>query len=105
AQSLAARRPGTGHPAGTRVGTRTAGPARPGPRSPRVGRPALDPVPDQPPHRRALRHLLRRPVGVWRMLDRLGWSWQVLAARAAERDEQEVTAWRTRVWPRTKEGR
>ncbi|MFW6638496.1 winged helix-turn-helix domain-containing protein [Nocardiopsis algeriensis] len=40
--------------------------------------------------------------GVWRMLDRLGRPWQVPATRAAERGEQEVTAWRTRVWPRTK---
>jgi transposase len=40
--------------------------------------------------------------GVWRMLDRLGLSWQVPAARAAERDEEDIAAWRTQVWPRVK---
>ncbi|WP_116248453.1 winged helix-turn-helix domain-containing protein [Nocardiopsis sp. FIRDI 009] len=42
------------------------------------------------------------PSGVWRMLDRLGLSWQVPAVRAAERDEEDIAAWRTQVWPRVK---
>lgn len=42
------------------------------------------------------------PAGVWRLLKRLGWSRQVPARRAYERDEQEVATWRTEVWPRIK---
>ncbi|MEU5547882.1 winged helix-turn-helix domain-containing protein [Streptomyces sioyaensis] len=37
--------------------------------------------------------------GVWRLLDRLGWSWQVPKVRAVERDEEAVAAWRTETWP------
>lgn len=44
------------------------------------------------------------PSGVWRMMDRLGLSWQVPAVRAAERDEEDIAAWRTQVWPRVKRG-
>lgn len=60
-----------------RTRTRTAAPARSGPHGPWPGRPALNPGPDQPPAQRALGNLLRRPVGVRRMLDRLGRSRQV----------------------------
>jgi transposase len=37
--------------------------------------------------------------GVWRLLDRLGWSWQVPKVRAVERDEEAIAAWRTETWP------
>jgi transposase len=43
------------------------------------------------------------PDGVWRLLKRIGWSWQVPATRAVERDEEAITAWRTEVWPRVKD--
>lgn len=39
------------------------------------------------------------------MLDRLGWFWQALTARAIERDEEEIAAWCTQVWPGTKRER
>jgi transposase len=44
----------------------------------------------------------RAPDGVWRLLRRLGWSWQAPAKRAIERDEKAIIAWRTKVWPRVK---
>ncbi|MCX4784245.1 winged helix-turn-helix domain-containing protein [Streptomyces sp. NBC_01264] len=37
--------------------------------------------------------------GVWRLLDRLGWSWQVPKVRAVERSEEAIAAWRTETWP------
>jgi transposase len=37
--------------------------------------------------------------GVWRLLDRLGWSWQVPKVRAVERNEEAIAAWRTETWP------
>ncbi|MEU0664326.1 helix-turn-helix domain-containing protein [Streptomyces lavendulocolor] len=37
--------------------------------------------------------------GVWRLLDRLGWSWQVPKVQAVERDEEAIAAWRTETWP------
>lgn len=40
------------------------------------------------------------PSGVWRLLRAHGWSRQRPARRALERDEEAVTAWRSRVWPR-----
>jgi transposase len=39
------------------------------------------------------------------LLHRLGWSPQVSAHRAAERDEQAITTWTKEVWPRVKERR
>jgi transposase len=36
------------------------------------------------------------------LLHRLGWSPQVSAHRAAERDEQAITTWAKEVWPRVK---
>src|SRR3954468_24527448 len=36
------------------------------------------------------------------LLHRLGWSVQVPARRAAERDEEQVTAWREETWPAIK---
>ncbi|MFF3404318.1 winged helix-turn-helix domain-containing protein [Streptomyces sp. NPDC002659] len=37
--------------------------------------------------------------GGWRLLDRLGWSWQVPNVRVVERDEEAIAAWRTETWP------
>ena len=39
------------------------------------------------------------------LLHRLGWSVQVPARRAAERDEQQITAWREETWPQIKRPR
>jgi transposase len=36
--------------------------------------------------------------GVDYLLHRMGWSWQVPARRAAERDEQAIAAWREQTW-------
>ena len=40
--------------------------------------------------------------GMWRLLDRIGMSWQVPARRAAERDEAAIAAWRESRWPEVK---
>lgn len=37
------------------------------------------------------------------MLTRIGASWQVPTRRAAERDEEAITAWRREAWPHIKE--
>jgi transposase len=42
------------------------------------------------------------PSGVWRLLKRHGWSRQVPARRAYERDEKAVMTWRSEVWPQVK---
>ncbi|MFI8266296.1 winged helix-turn-helix domain-containing protein [Streptomyces sp. NPDC085665] len=42
---------------------------------------------------------------VWRLLKRHGWSWQALARRALERDEDAVELWKKEVWPRVKASR
>src|SRR3982751_2052836 len=39
------------------------------------------------------------------LLHRLGWSVQVPARRAAERNEQQITAWREETWPEVKRPR
>ena len=39
------------------------------------------------------------------LLHRLGWSVQVPARQAAERDEERITAWREESWPEIKERR
>jgi transposase len=39
------------------------------------------------------------------LLHRMGWSVQVPARRAAERDEEQITAWREETWPEIKERR
>ncbi|MFB6906319.1 helix-turn-helix domain-containing protein [Streptomyces sp. P11-1] len=36
--------------------------------------------------------------GVWYLMDRLGWSWQVPRTQAVQRDEEAITAWRTQTW-------
>jgi len=40
--------------------------------------------------------------GVWRLLQRLGWSCQKPERRAREHDQAAVDRWRQRDWPRTK---
>src|SRR3954467_6450319 len=39
------------------------------------------------------------------LLHRLGWSVQVPARRAAERNEEQIAAWREETWPEIKRGR
>jgi transposase len=41
--------------------------------------------------------------GVWRLLTRIGWSWQTPTRRAVERHEEAIRAWRIEVWPRVKD--
>src|SRR3954449_6408776 len=36
------------------------------------------------------------------LLHRVGWSGQVLARQAAERNEEQITAWREQTWPETR---
>ncbi|MFI8346897.1 winged helix-turn-helix domain-containing protein [Streptomyces sp. NPDC085596] len=36
------------------------------------------------------------------MLKRHGWSWQQLARRAIERDDEAVEVWRKDTWPRVR---
>jgi hypothetical protein len=43
--------------------------------------------------------------GVDLLLHRLGWSVQVPARRAAERNEQQISAWREETWPEIKRPR
>lgn len=40
--------------------------------------------------------------GVWKLLRRHGWSAQVPAHRAVERDDAAVEVWKDEVWPRVK---
>ncbi|MCP3013015.1 winged helix-turn-helix domain-containing protein [Nocardiopsis dassonvillei] len=40
------------------------------------------------------------PSGVWRLLKAMGWSVQVPARRALERDEQAIATWVEQTWPR-----
>ena len=44
-------------------------------------------------------------AGMDLLLHRIGWSVQVPARRAAERDEARITAWREETWPVVKEPR
>jgi transposase len=39
------------------------------------------------------------PPGLDLLLHRLGWSVQIPARRAAERDEEQIAAWREKSWP------
>jgi transposase len=41
--------------------------------------------------------------GVWRLLRRHGWSCQVPARQAVERDEEAIAVWKAEVWPQIKE--
>jgi transposase len=45
-------------------------------------------------------HLTYTEPGVWYLLQRHGWSCQVPARRAIERDQEAITTWRGEVWPR-----
>ena len=46
---------------------------------------------------------IRYHVGhVWKILRRLGWSWQKPARRASERDEEAITRWVREEWPEIK---
>src|SRR3954464_10150533 len=45
------------------------------------------------------------PPGMDLLLHRLGWSVQVPARRAAERDEERIAAWREETWPQIKRAR
>ena len=46
---------------------------------------------------------VRYHVGhVWKVLRRLGWSWQKPARRASERDEEAITRWVREEWPEVK---
>jgi transposase len=40
--------------------------------------------------------------GVWKLLHRHGWSVQVPARRAIERDDEAIEVWKDEVWPRIK---
>jgi transposase len=44
-------------------------------------------------------------AGLDLLLHRLGWSVQVPARRAAERNEEQITGWREQTWPERKERR
>ena len=43
--------------------------------------------------------------GVWKLLRRHGWSAQVPARRALERDDESIEAWKAEVWPQVERGR
>lgn len=46
---------------------------------------------------------IRYHIGhVWKILRRLGWSWQKPARRAIERNEEEITRWVREEWPEIK---
>ncbi|MDX2709185.1 winged helix-turn-helix domain-containing protein [Streptomyces sp. PA03-6a] len=40
--------------------------------------------------------------GVWRLLRRHGWSWQVPLRRSLERSEEVIEVWKAEVWPQVK---
>lgn len=40
--------------------------------------------------------------GVWRLLDRMNWSWQKVQRLAIQRDDETVANWKHRVWLRIK---
>jgi len=40
--------------------------------------------------------------GVWRLLDRMNWSCQKVQRIALQRNDEAITRWRQRVWPRIK---
>jgi transposase len=50
-------------------------------------------------------HLTYSLAGVWKLLKRHGWSCQVPARRAIERDEDAVVVWKTEVWPAVEQPR
>ncbi|MFI6800552.1 transposase [Streptosporangium canum] len=44
-------------------------------------------------------HLSYSLPGVWKLLQRHGWSCQVPSRRASERDEGAIAVWKAEVWP------
>lgn len=40
--------------------------------------------------------------GVWRLLDRMGWSCQKIQRLAIQRNDETIVNWNQRVWPRIK---
>jgi transposase len=42
------------------------------------------------------------PSGVWRLLDRMGWSCQKIQRLAIQRNDETIVNWNQRVWPRIK---
>nr|AEM44213.1 transposase [uncultured bacterium] len=64
----------------------------------RLAGPDLDPVTDQDPHRAPVPQELHR-AGCCRAAQRHGWSCQMPARRAVERDEAAVTGWVKETWP------
>jgi len=40
--------------------------------------------------------------GIWRLLDRMNWSWQKVQRLAIQRDDETIANWKRRVWPRIK---
>jgi transposase len=42
------------------------------------------------------------PSGVWRLLDRMGWSCQKIQRLAIQRNDETIVKWNQRVWPRIK---
>ncbi|MFE5698989.1 winged helix-turn-helix domain-containing protein [Streptomyces erythrochromogenes] len=59
----------------------------------------MGPGPGRGADRGAVQGALRDLRRVWRLLDRLGWSWQVPEVRAVERGEEAIAAWRTQTRP------
>ncbi|GHI02710.1 hypothetical protein Scel_10310 [Streptomyces cellostaticus] len=45
-------------------------------------------------------HVRFSPAQTWRILRQMGWTVQVPARRAAERDEDAVSGWIKKTWPR-----
>src|SRR3954463_3211480 len=85
-------------PAQPRPARRAAGAARRRPGRGGLGRSVLD----AGSPRRAGAHEVRRDYtlpGLDLLLHRMGWSVQLPARRAAERDEEQITAWREEAWP------
>jgi hypothetical protein len=105
-QARAQPGPGQDQPGGT-AGTGTAATGTGGPGA---GRPALPPEAREAPQyamaRLAIDFVSVNRRGCWGWdedqswtLARMGWSPQVPARRAAERDEAAIAAWRQETWP------
>jgi putative transposase len=47
-------------------------------------------------------HIRYTPRGTAYLLHRMGWSWQVPQHRAAERDDDAITEWRTLTWAKVR---
>jgi len=40
--------------------------------------------------------------GVWRLLERMNWSWQKVQRLAIQRNDETIANWKSRTWPRIK---